>query len=68
MSPDAILAVQKIMDYCHEKWLEADRAQGETPDMKTGRKVGYNHVLQYARKLLDETPWRNPTTRTATVG
>ena len=56
MSPDAILAVQKIMDYCHEKWIEADRAQGETPDLKTSRKIGYNHVLQYARKLLDETP------------
>jgi hypothetical protein len=54
MSPDAILAVQKILDFCNEKWIEADRATDQTADLKTGRKIGYNHVIHYARKLLDD--------------
>jgi hypothetical protein len=56
MTPDAILAVQKIIDFCHEKWLDADRSGDQPPDLKTGRKIGYNDVLQHARKLLDGTP------------
>ena len=56
MTPDAILILQNIIDYCHDKWVEADRATDETPDLKTGRKMAYNHVLQHTRELLDGTP------------
>jgi hypothetical protein len=58
MTPDAVLALQKIIDYCHEKWEEANRAPASdwpTPDMQTGRKMAYNDVLQHARKLRAET-------------
>jgi hypothetical protein len=57
MSPDAILTLEKIMDFCHEKWTEADKhppAEWPTHDMLTGKKMAYNNVLQFARKLLDE--------------
>ena len=59
MTPEAILTLQKIMDYCHEKWGEADQAPAcefPTPDMLTGKKMAYNDVLQFARKLLDGSP------------
>jgi hypothetical protein len=57
MTPDAILTLEKVMDYCHEKWQEADRPPASsfpTPDMLTGKKMAYNDVVQFARKLLDE--------------
>jgi hypothetical protein len=59
MTPEAILTLQEIMDYCHAQWEETDRASGSawpTPDMLTGKKMAYNDVLQYARKLLGERP------------
>jgi len=52
MTPEAVLLLQEIMDYCHAKWEEADRAADQTPDMRTGRKIGYNDVLKLARKRL----------------
>jgi hypothetical protein len=55
MPPEAILTLQKIIDYCHDKWGEADKAPDSdfpTPDMLTGKKMAFNDVLQYARKLL----------------
>jgi hypothetical protein len=59
MTPDTRLALQQILDYCHAKWEETDKA-GEiawpTPDMQTGKKMAYNDVLQHARKLMGETP------------
>jgi hypothetical protein len=58
MAPDAVLTLQKIIDYCHEKWEEANQAPASdwpTPEMQTGRKMAYNDVLQHARKLLAET-------------
>jgi len=59
MTPEAILTLQKIMDYCHDKWGGADQAPASdfpTPDMLTGKKMAYNDVLQFARKLLDGSP------------
>jgi hypothetical protein len=56
MTSDAVLALQRIMDYCHEKWEEADKpvASGwPTPELQTGKRMAYNDVLQYARKLLE---------------
>lgn len=57
MSPDTILAVENIIEFCHKKWAEADAhpvSDWPNPDMLTGRKMGYNDVLQYARKLLEK--------------
>ncbi len=51
--------IQKIIDYCNDKWVEANQPQPSTwptPDMQTGRQMAYNDVLQFARKLLNETP------------
>ena len=51
--------IQKIIDYCNDKWVEANQPQASTwptPDMQTGRKMAYNDVLQFARKLYSETP------------
>jgi hypothetical protein len=59
MTPEVILTLEKLMDYCHEKWAEADKPQASsfpTADMQTGRKMAYNDVLQYARTLLAELP------------
>jgi hypothetical protein len=59
MTPDAILMLQNIMNHCHDKWEEANKTADSdfpTPDMLTGKTMAYNDVLQYARKLLGETP------------
>ena len=34
----------------------ANQGPWPTPDMQTGKKMAYNDVLQYARKLLGEKP------------
>jgi hypothetical protein len=55
MTPEAILALQQVIDFCHEKWEEAERPPASdwpTPDMLTGKKMAYNDVLQFARALL----------------
>jgi hypothetical protein len=57
MKPEAIAALEKIMDFCHEKWTETDKlppSEWPTPDMRTGKKMAFNEVLQFARKMLDE--------------
>jgi hypothetical protein len=57
MTPDAVLTLQKIIDYCLAKWEEANHAPASdwpTPDVQTGRKMAYNDVLQHARTLLTE--------------
>jgi hypothetical protein len=57
MTPDAVLVLQNLMDYCHAKWEEANQAPPSdwlTPDVQTGRKMAYNDVLQHARTLLTE--------------
>jgi hypothetical protein len=57
MSPDAILTLEKIIDFCHEKWAEADEAPPSdwpTPEMRTGKKMALNDVLQLARRLLEQ--------------
>jgi hypothetical protein len=60
MTPESILTLEKIMDYCHAKWEETDRQPPEsswpTADTLTGKKMAYNDVLQYARKLMAEQP------------
>jgi hypothetical protein len=45
MNPDAILAIEKIIEFCHEKWAEADKAppaEWPTKDMWVGKKMAYN--------------------------
>jgi hypothetical protein len=57
MTTDVILVLQNLMDYCNDRWAEADRptnATFPTPDMLTGKKMAYNDVLQFARRLLGE--------------
>jgi hypothetical protein len=57
MTQDAHPILEQIIAYCNDKWVEADKALPtpyETPDMKTGSKIAYNNVLQYARALLAE--------------
>jgi len=59
MTPAEILLLEKIIDYCHARWEETDRAPASdfpTPDMLTGKKMAYNDLLQFARKLLGEQP------------
>ena len=59
MTPESILTLQKVMDYCHGQWGEADRpvtSGWPTPDMQTGQKMAYNDVLQFARTLLGNRP------------
>ena len=55
MTPESILILEKIMDHCHAKWQEADQtptSEWPTPDIQTGKKMAYNDVVQFARKLL----------------
>ena len=57
MSPDAILTIEKILDFCHQKWAEADQPPASdfpTSDMLTGKKMAYNDVRRFARKLVGE--------------
>jgi hypothetical protein len=59
MNPDAILTLEKILDFCHAKWPEANESPASdfpTPDMLTGQKMAYNDVVQYVRTMLDGTP------------
>ncbi len=54
MTKDARQAFQKIIDYCNERWIEAEDAPAtsyDAPGTKSGRKMAYNDVLQYARRL-----------------
>lgn len=47
--------IRKIIDYCDGKWIEAAEEPPSafpTQDMLTGKKMAYNEVLQFARKLL----------------
>jgi len=56
MTPDTIAMLEKIIDFCHEKWAEADKApptEWPTPDIWLGEKMAYNDVLQFARKLAE---------------
>ena len=46
-------ALQQVIDFCLEKWAEADTSAELNGDQKTGRKVAYNAVVQYARNLLN---------------
>ena len=51
---DARQAFQKIVDYCNDRWLEAEEAPAtpyDAPGTKTGRKMAYNDVLQFARRM-----------------
>lgn len=59
MTPASILMLQKIMDHCHDRLDEACKTSGapsSTPGVLTGKKMAYNDVLQYARKLLTDGP------------
>lgn len=50
--------IQQIIDYCDEKWVQANEPQGSTwptPEMQLGRNMACNDVLQFARKLIGET-------------
>jgi hypothetical protein len=57
MKTDVILAVERLMDYCNDRWVEADRPSATafpTVDMLTGKKMAYNDVMQFARTLLSD--------------
>ncbi len=57
MTTGAVQTLQSIIDFCHEKWEEADKplpTDWPTPDMLTGKKMAYNDVLQQARRMLAE--------------
>jgi hypothetical protein len=49
-------AMEQIIAFCNDKWIEADRASPSrfpTADMLAGKKVAYNDVLQYARSVVE---------------
>lgn len=49
--------LNEIIDFCSEKWGEADQEPASSfpnQDMLPGKKMAFNEVLQYARKLLSE--------------
>jgi hypothetical protein len=49
--------LKHIIRYCDKRWTEADAApEGpfQSPDTQIGKKMAYNDVLQYARKLIGE--------------
>jgi hypothetical protein len=58
MTPESVLTLQKIMDYCHDKWEETNQQPPESPwptaDVLSGKKMAYNDVLQYIRKLISD--------------
>ena len=53
MTQDVHQAHRAIVEFCTGKWVEADRDAQLSPDLKTGKKMAYNDVLQYARKLSE---------------
>jgi hypothetical protein len=57
MTRDIRHAMEQIIAFCNDKWIEADRASPSrfpTADTLTGKKMAYNDVLQYARTVLEE--------------
>ncbi len=60
MTPESILTIEKIMDYCHAKWEEANRqapdARWPTADVLAAKKLAYDEVRQFAQKLLADQP------------
>lgn len=49
--------LQVIIDFCNGKFVEADQASPSgfpTADMLTGKKMAYNEVFQFVRKLMAE--------------
>jgi hypothetical protein len=49
--------LNQIIDFCSEKWGEAEGQRPSsfpTQEMLTGKKMAFNEVLQFARKLLNE--------------
>jgi hypothetical protein len=55
MTPEEILTLQKIQDFCHAGWQKAadePASRFPTADMLTGKKMAFNEVLQFARSLL----------------
>lgn len=49
--------LKHIIDYCDKKWVEADAASDapfQSQDTQSGKKIAYNDVLQYARKLIGD--------------
>jgi len=57
MTSDVKRTLNQIIDFCSNKWGEANQpptSSWPTPDMQTGKKMAYNDVLQFARMLLSE--------------
>jgi hypothetical protein len=55
MTPEEILTLQKIQDFCHARWQKAadePASRFPTTDMLTGQKMAFNEVLQFIRTLL----------------
>lgn len=57
MTDDARDILKTIIDFCSDKWGEADKqlpTSFPTQDMLIGKKMAFNELLQFARKLLAE--------------
>lgn len=62
MKTDAILALEKVLDYCHNRWSEADKTTPSAfpnADTLTGQKMAYNDVLQFTRRQLADMQGRS---------
>jgi hypothetical protein len=57
MKTDVTRALEEVLDFCNDRWLEADRPPQSgfpTADMLTGKKMAFNDVIQHVRtKLAD---------------
>ena len=57
MTQYAHQALKAVIEFCSDKWMEADqppKSGWPTSDMLTGKKMAFNEVLQFARKLMNE--------------
>ena len=55
MTDETRQALQRIIDFCHDRWIEAEDAPAtpyDKPGTQMGRKMAYNDVLQFAGRLL----------------
>jgi len=60
MENDATRILREVIDYCNDRWVEADGAEPvpgafPTADMLTGKKMAYNECAPHVR-LIAELP------------
>jgi hypothetical protein len=57
MTQDVRRILQGIIDYCFDRWEDAQRGEdspAEPPAMSAGRKAAYAEVIRHVRELLSE--------------